>query len=255
MDDTPRRQAPQPVSALAIVQARSGSSRLPGKIGATIGDRSLLAWVVARLQGATRVDRIVVATTVESGDDATVAEAVALGVDHYRGPVDDVLARFAGAMERFPSTVVCRVTADNPLYDPATIDMMIDAHVAEGADYTGASGPVPLGTTVEIVSAKALLTAHRETDDPHCREHVTPYLYTHPERFRLLRVAPASYLAGRKERLTVDTDEDMRLMRTLYARLTERGERFAVAPVLRLMGEEPELAKINATVRQKGWRD
>lgn len=253
-NDTPRGEASQP-DVVAVVQARAGSSRLPGKIGAPLGDRSLLAWVVARLRDARRVGRIVIATTVEPADDATVAEATALGVDHYRGPVEDVLARFAGAVAAFPAPTICRITADNPLLDPATLDRMIDAHIAEGADYTGAVGPIPMGSAAEVVATAALLAAHAETDDPHCREHVTPYLYTHPERFRLIRVEPSPFLAGRGERLTVDTEEDIRFMRTLYERLAARGEPFAVEPALRLLAEEPELGAINAGVRQKGWRD
>ncbi len=254
-DDTPRRGASQPVDVLAIVQARAGSSRLPGKIGSTIGDRSLLAWVVARLREARRIDRIVVATTVESSDDATVAEATALGVERFRGPVDDVLARFVGAVEAYPAATICRITADNPLLDPATLDRMIERHLADDSDYTGAIGPTPLGSTAEVVATTALLAAHNETDDRHCREHVTPYLYTHPEQFRLILVPPADYLAGRRERLTVDTGEDMRLMRTLHARLTARGEPFAIKQVMRLMAEDPSLGVINAGVRQKEWSD
>ncbi|MBF0171401.1 MAG: glycosyltransferase family protein [Nitrospinae bacterium] len=254
-DDTPRREEPQPPPVTAIVQARAGSSRLPGKIGAPIGDRSLLAWVVTRLREARRVGRIVVATTVEPADDATVAEATALGVDHYRGPVEDVLARFAGALAAFPDATFCRITADNPLLDPGALDLLIEAHIAGRGDHTGVAGTVPLGATAEVVSASALMTAHRESVDPPCREHVTPYLYTHPERFRLIRIAPPPPLVGRSDRLTIDTEEDLRFMRTLYDRLVAQGEPFAIGPVVRLLAAEPSLAAINAGVRQKGWRE
>jgi len=243
----------EPVATAALIQARNGSTRLAGKIHLRIGEATLLAWVVARARAAAGIDRVVVATSDRPDDDATADEAARLGVDVFRGSADDVLGRFVGALTRYPATTVCRLTGDNPLLDPETLTLQIAAHVATGADWTGCEGG--RRSVGEVVDAQALLRAAAETADPHCREHVTPYLYTHPDRFRLHRIVPPAYLAGGTARLTVDTGADLSLVRTLHDRLAAAGRPFAVREALALMEADPTLAAINADVRQRGWRE
>jgi spore coat polysaccharide biosynthesis protein SpsF len=180
---------------LALIQARLGSSRLPGKSIlplplAAVGDKqTILGHVVGRARRATAVQHIMVATTTQPLDDPLAALAARLGVGVFRGDEQDVLSRFTGALEQAVDFhIIVRLTADNPAIDPAFIDAAVAHHLATSADYTYTSG-LPLGTNIEVVSAKALRHADQVATQPDEREHVTPYLRRHPELFRLETLA------------------------------------------------------------------
>lgn len=242
------------VGVQAVAQARSGSTRLPGKIFSKIGPDSILEWVIQRLRAASAVERIVVATTSAPDDDRTERMARSLGVPVFRGSEEDVLDRFYHALEMFPSQTVVRATVDNPLLDPAMLDAMIGAHVAGEYDHTGMSGALPLGLTAEVVSSSAIETAWRQAVEKPHREHVTPYIYTHPEMFRLFNLPAPPEISGRSYRLTVDTAEDYNLMTEIYGRLDGMGRPFCAEEAVRLLDVNPDLAGMNSNVRQKDWR-
>jgi spore coat polysaccharide biosynthesis protein SpsF len=208
------------MTTLAVVQARAGSTRLPGKVLMSVAGRPMLAFMLERLAG-THVDRLVVATSTDRRDDAVAEVAAAAGVAVVRGSESDVLARFAMALDTHPADVVVRLTADCPLIDPALVDEVVAARAAAGADY--ASNTIvrtyPDGLDVEVLTAGALSTAAAEATDPAEREHVTPFVYRRPERFRLVSVVGPEALGH--ERWTVDTADDLERVRAIVAQLDD----------------------------------
>jgi len=241
---------------LALIQARLGSSRLPGKSRLPLplsapGDAStILGHVVGRARRAASVTQVVVATTTQPLDDELAALAARLGAGVFRGDEQDVLGRFAGALAGAgPADTVVRLTADNPALDPAFLDMAVAHHLAAGADYTHTTG-LPLGTNLEIISAPALRRAHTEASQPDEREHVTPYLRRHPELFRLETLALAVPPAVAALRLTIDYPSDYALLRLLFSELGPDFSLTDPAGLPALLARYPWLAAINAANEQ-----
>lgn len=235
---------------VVVVQARLGSQRLPGKVLADVGGRSMLARVVRRAGRARRVDAIVVATTDQPGDDAIVAECARLKVAVFRGDEDDVLDRYHGAAAAHGAGVVVRVTADCPFIAPEVIDLVLAAQEADGADYASNTlrRTYPRGLDTEVMTSVALARAWREAGGRHQRTHVTPYLYENPSLFRLISVENARDLSG--YRWTVDTAEDLALARALYDRVGNDDE-VAWEKLVEVVEAEPRLASLNRGVTQK----
>ena len=237
------------MTTLAIVQARMGSTRLPGKVLAELGGRPMLARVVERLRRARTLDGVVVATSRGAGDDPVARLCAELGVPVYRGSEEDVLDRYARAAEEFGADVVVRITADCPLVDPAVVDLVVERFRAADADYASNTleRTYPQGLDVEVFRREALEAAAQEAKEPWERAHVTPFLYRHPERFALASVRQERDAS--RHRWTVDTPEDLELVRELYAGVG----RFDAGwlEVLELVEGEPALTGINASVRQK----
>ncbi len=235
---------------VAIIQARMGSTRLPGKGLVDVCGRAMLDLVVRRTARARTLTRVVVATTTESRDDLIESHLEPLGVACFRGDEDDVLARYHAAAAAFGAEVVVRITADCPLIDPGVIDEVVGAFLAARPDY--ASNTLrrtwPHGLDTEAFTAAALDRAFREATEPYQRAHVTPYLYQHPERFRLLPVVGPE--APDDWRWTVDTLDDLRFVRAVYEHFAGHDD-FAWHEVRDLILAKPALAAINAHVRQK----
>jgi spore coat polysaccharide biosynthesis protein SpsF len=246
-----------PPRVLALIQARLGSSRLPGKsqlplpLSATGDEQTVLGQVVSRARRAASVCEVIVATTTQPLDDSLAALATRLGVGVFRGDEQDVLGRFAGALAQSePAEVVVRLTADNPAIDPAFLDDAVAHHLATGADYTYTSG-LPLGTNIEVISAAALLRAHREATHPDEREHVTPYLRCHPELFRLETLALTVPAEVASLRLTVDYPSDYALVSLLFSEL---GTDFSLTDptgLAALLARYPWLSEVNASNVQR----
>jgi len=209
------------VKTICVVQARTGSTRLPGKVLADIGGEPLLGLLLSRLRPLP-VDEIVVATSDRPADDAVAALAKDLSVAAVRGPEDDVLARFAVVLAARPADTVIRITADCPFTDPQLVAEVLERHRDQGADYTTNVIPrtFPKGLDVEVASAAALLEADREARDPREREHVMPFLYRHPERFRLANIRCPELLG--EERWDVDTPADLARARELVELMPTR---------------------------------
>jgi spore coat polysaccharide biosynthesis protein SpsF len=236
-----------------IVQARMTSTRLPGKILLPILGRPMLSFQIERLRRVQGVDRIVLATTTNATDDVVASFAEAERVDCVRGSELDVLSRYHDAVTRFSPQVVVRVTSDCPLLDPPVVERVLrEFHaVPQGCDY--ASNMIrptfPYGMAVEVMTRAALETAHREARDAAEREHVTPYLYWRPERFRLHSVIMTPDLS--QHRWTVDTPEDFALVTRIFESLYPRDRAFGIPQVLDLLREHPEWADLNRHVQQK----
>jgi spore coat polysaccharide biosynthesis protein SpsF len=210
----------------------------------------VLARVVDRLRGAVLVQQIVVATSSLALDDAVASECEQLEVECFRGSEDDVLDRYYRCAQSFAAETVVRITADCPVIDPTLVDRTIHLFREHPCDYaSNALVPrYPRGLDVEVFTIEALTHAWREATEAYEREHVTPYLYEHPELFRLVSVE--SHVDYGKHRWTVDTREDLELLRRIYARFGNRDD-FRWEEVLRVIEREPQLASLNSHIVQK----
>jgi spore coat polysaccharide biosynthesis protein SpsF len=221
------------MSVLCVIQARTGSSRLPGKVLADLGGRPMLRYMLDRLS-ALGVDDLVVATTTLDRDTPVATVAREAGRPVVRGSEDDVLGRFIAALDEHPADTVIRLTADCPLVDPGLVADVLSLHQTRGADYTCNVLPrtFPKGLDVEVMSAPALEDAGAEARSPAEREHVTPFLYRHPERFKLANLRSGQDLG--EERWTVDTADDLAFVRsvaTAFGDRTDFGWREVLAAV------------------------
>lgn len=204
----------------AVVQARTGSTRLPGKVLRDLRGQPLLAYVLDRLERALRLDALVVATSTEPADDAVAELCARRGVACFRGSEHDVAGRYLGAAAAHGLDAVVRISGDSPLLDQALVDRAVALYAEADADLVTNVAPrtFPPGESVEVVRAGALRAAHAAMRDPEDHEHVTRYLYAHPERFRI-----ASFAAARDYgalRLVVDTPDDLARVEAILARMT-----------------------------------
>jgi spore coat polysaccharide biosynthesis protein SpsF len=223
------------VTVLAILQARMSSRRLPGKVLAPVLGQPMIQRQIGRIRHAARIDKLVVATSTMSDDDAIAELCKAIGQPCFRGSLDDVLGRFAGALDRHgPAENVVRLTADCPLIDWAIIDRCVDEHIAAGADYTSNAieRTFPDGLDVEVISSEALRAAAKEARDREAREHVTPFIYSDPARFRIRHLTQSENLAA--VRWTVDNPDDLAFVRRVYDQLYESNPRFTPDDILKL---------------------
>ena len=232
----------------AVIQARTGSARLPGKVLRPLGGRPVLAWVVRAATASGVFDDVVVATTTEPADDAVAALGGELGAGVVRGPVDDVLARYLAAVDATGADIVARLTADCPLLDPTLIAACVQAFDPAKVDYLSTNQPrtVPRGLDVEVVAA-AVLRAVGEIADGVDRRHVTSYVYTHPERFRIAGITFDP--PGDDLRVTLDEPDDAALLDAVVAELGDDASDWR--RVVALLRTRPELVAINARVRPK----
>ena len=236
-------------SVIGVIQARIGSDRLPGKVLKPLAGRSVLGWVVRAARASGALDDLIVATTTEPADDAIVAECAELGVEVYRGSVDDVLGRFLGAIEGRDAGAVVRFTADNPMTDPGVIEAVASTwRSMPWLDYISTSTPrsLPLGMDVELVRAE-VLRAIGETVTGHHRIHVTSGVYSNPSAYRMLGMSLQPVASDL--RVTLDTPDDWRLMQAIVA---EFGDRPGDVPALvAWLRANPDVATMNAHIAQK----
>ena len=236
---------------VVVVQARMGSTRLPGKVLELIGDRPLVLWTVAAAQAVEGVERVIVAISTHADDDPLAALLAAHGVQVHRGSVHDVLARVWEAAEPLAPDIVVRATADNPFMDPTVVERQLRRCVEGGFDYVGTAG-WPLGIAAEAARASALAEAYAEAREPAEREHVMPFLYARPERYRIGSAPPDGLVP--EARFTVDTAADLAFARQIAARLGPVST-CTLGQLGAILNAEPALAQINREVRQKSWQE
>jgi spore coat polysaccharide biosynthesis protein SpsF (cytidylyltransferase family) len=235
---------------VAIIQARMGSERLPGKVMLDIEGQTMLARVVRRVQQAKSIDDVVVATTSSKQDDVVADEGTRLGVRVTRGSEEDVLDRFRQAATESGAATIVRVSADSPLVDPEVTDMVVDAYMSQDVDYASNKlGPsFPLGLDVEAFSRDALEKTWKEASEPYERSHVTVRMYSSNTSMNLL---PVTTTPDRHDwRWTVDTPEDLEFAREVFRRMGE-GNDFSWQDVVTLIEENPEVAAINSHLKPK----
>ena len=241
------------MKVVIIDQARMTSTRLPGKVLKEVAGRPLLEYQIERLRRVRNAHEVVIATTENATDDPIIGLCERLGVSTYRGSEEDVLQRYYEAAQAHGADVVVRVTSDCPVIDPEIIDAAIAMFLAPPMLYDYVSNTqtrsYPRGLDVEVFSFAALAAAQAEGRLEYEREHVTPYLYQHPERFRI-----AQLVAGEdhsQHRWTVDTAEDFELVGRIIAALYPVNPEFDLAAMLDLLRRHPDWSEINAQVMQK----
>ena len=237
----------------AIIQARMGSSRLPGKVLAPVLGRPLLWHMVQRLRRSSRVQQIVIATTDKAIDRQIVRLAESLDVCVVTGSETDVLDRFYQAAILTKADPVVRLTADCPLIDPELVDRVVDTFTAADVDYASLAETYPNGLDTEVFSFGVLAGAWREAVLPSEREHVTPFIWKHPDRFRLLEIP--SEQDWTDLRWTVDEPRDLDLVREIFCELYQGNHAFSFFEILQLMVRRPELRRINHGIqRNQGYQ-
>jgi spore coat polysaccharide biosynthesis protein SpsF (cytidylyltransferase family) len=244
---------------VAVIQARTSSIRLPGKVLLPLAGRPVLARIIERLQLATRVHEVVIATSEDPSDDAVEDFATSESVRCFRGPLKDVLARTVLAVRATSADTVVRMPGDKPLLAPELVDAVVEHHLATQADYTTNMGPrwphdttSVVGHEVEVASARALERAHREATEPGDRAHVMPYLYRAEHGFRVERISVPDPLSVLAPRLTLDTPEDYRLIVALYDALHRHGEPIDSHKLANFLRSNPELLELNRAIEQRG---
>jgi spore coat polysaccharide biosynthesis protein SpsF len=241
------------VKVAAIIQARMGSTRLPGKVLRKILDKTLLEYQIERIQRAKSIDQIIIATTTKESDNPIVELCQQLSIPYYRGSEEDVLARYYETALIYNADAVVRLTSDCPLIDPCVIDNVVHYFLDNQSQLDYVSNTLmrtyPRGLDTEIMSLEALKIAYDNAVEPADREHVTAYLYRHPKRFRLANI---QYKSNESQlRWTVDTPEDFHLIRNIITHLYLISPLFTFEEVLELLINHPEWSEINAYIEQK----
>ncbi|MCB1135294.1 MAG: glycosyltransferase family protein [Chlamydiia bacterium] len=235
-----------------IIQARMGSTRLPGKVLLPVLGRPLLSYLIERLRRVKRADSIVIATSTEEADLALVDFAVQHQIPVFRGSENDVLSRYYDAAVANEADVIVRVTADCPVIDPAVIDAAIEAYQTHPAcDYLSNTQQrsYPRGMDVEVFSLQALREAHEMAVRWPEREHVTPFIYSRPDRYRIAQLKQERNDSAL--RWTVDTPEDFRLIDIILSELYPEKSDFTLGDMLDLVRRQPELKTLNQHIEQK----
>jgi spore coat polysaccharide biosynthesis protein SpsF len=257
------------VNKVAILQARMGSSRLPGKVLMDIAGKTMIQRVIERTRRARTLDVVSVATTIDASDNPIAAFAISTGVPCTRGNLHDVLDRYYHAARTHKADIVVRITADCPAIDPTLVDQAVTTLLDGGYDFVSNRLPppftrtFPIGLDVEVCTFAALQRAWQEADQPFHREHVMPFLYEDVSLETLddhlsTGISPRGFKIALLNhtpdygslRWTVDTPEDLELMRRMFSAVEDKND-FTWYDLLAVVQKHPELAEINARVRHK----
>jgi spore coat polysaccharide biosynthesis protein SpsF len=241
---------------LVVVQARTSSTRLPGKVLLPLSGKPLLLRMLERLESARTPFELCVATTAQPSDDAIATVAREAGVACVRGHPTDLLDRHIQAARSHGADAIVKIPSDCPLIDPAVVDRVLGAFLEDTTvDYVSNLHPAtwPDGYDVEVVGSGALETAHREATRPHEREHTTPFIWDRPERFRLKNVVWDRDLQM-THRLTVDYPEDYELIRRVFEALHREGAPpFGLAEIVAYLDLHPDVYRINHKFAGVNW--
>jgi spore coat polysaccharide biosynthesis protein SpsF len=233
-----------------IVQARMGSSRLPGKVMMDLGGHTVLARVVQRLRRARLIGDLVIATTSDPADDVIVEECKSLGVAFFRGEANDVLDRYYRAAQHFGADAIVRITSDCPLIEPEITDNVIRAFFERRPDYASNAfdRTYPRGLDTEVFTFETLARVWRSASKTYQRSHVTCYVYENPDHFNIVSVTGETDYSW--QRWTLDTPEDLAFIRAVYELMDNQSE-FYWRDVINAIDRRPELLELNCHVMQK----
>ena len=236
---------------VATIEARMTSSRLPGKVLMEAAGKPMLAHMVERLSRVPSLDGIVVATTRNATDDPIVELAARLGISCFRGSEDDVLLRVLDAARAYDVGVIVETTGDCPLIDPALVEACIQGYLSAGVDYNILERTYPIGMDTQVFATDVLADVATRTFDPDDHEHVSLYIYRHPEIYSLKNMPGPAELTRPELGLTLDTPEDFELLRAVFEALYPENPAFSLADILTFLDTDPSLAATNAHVRRK----
>lgn len=241
------------MKTIATIEARMTSTRLPGKVLMPCQGRPMLAHMVERLARAPSLDGIVVATTTNPTDDPVEALAAELGVGVWRGSEDDVMARVLGAATHFQADVIVETTGDCPLIDPEIVETCIARHRELGVDYLSnvMERSFPIGMDTQVFATSVLADAAARTDDAADHEHVSLFIYRHPELYTLANVAAPPGLFDPDLRLTLDTPQDFELIDRIFGHFLPARPAFSLADILALLADHPDWRGINDHVQHR----
>jgi spore coat polysaccharide biosynthesis protein SpsF len=243
----------KPKKTAAIIQARMGSTRLPGKVMKDLKGKPVLWHVIERVKQAENIDQIIIATTTHERDKIIFDKAKEWGVKAYQGSEEDVLARYYEAANKYDVDTVVRITSDCPLIDPYVIDEIVEYYNEN--DYTLVTNAgsdlnnrtYPRGLDTEVFSFEVLEKAYKKAEKKYQREHVTPYIYENYDDIY--------YYKNNEDlsnyRLTLDTKEDFELTKALYDKLYNGKHNFYLNEIIEVLNENKELLKINQKIKQK----
>lgn len=239
---------------VCIVQARTGSTRLPGKVLKKICGKTVLEHVIDRLKKVKNIDEIVIATTTLERDNIIIEEAKRLNVSYFRGSEEDVLSRYYYAAKENNADIIVRVTSDCPLIDSEVTEKIIQYYLDNNTKYDYVSNTIdrtyPRGLDTEVFSFKALEKAFNKAESLRDKEHVTPYIWDNSSIFRLAQYK--NEIDYSDLRWTLDTIEDFQLISSIYDKLySKKGNQFNMSDILNLYKKYPELLKINENIAQK----
>jgi spore coat polysaccharide biosynthesis protein SpsF len=236
-----------------ILQARITSTRLAAKVLMEICNDPIIHHVIERLKHCKRIDDIILAIPDTNPNDVLEEYAEKIGCHYVRGSENDVLSRYYQAAKQFNVTDIVRVTADCPLIDPRLVDFMIEYYLTEKVDYAAIDVDkyYPRGLDAEIFSFETLKKIDREARQTYEREHVTPYIYGHPELFKIKFLEAEKKLTRPEIRLTVDKQEDFNLVKEIFENLYDKDRMFYAGDVIDFLDNHPELLFINKDITQK----
>lgn len=243
------------MKVVAIIQARMGSTRLPGKVMLKLHEKTILEHVITRVKQSKLVDEIIIATTVNRLDDSIIEETKKINIKSFRGSEDDVLSRYYYAAKENDADIVIRITSDCPLIDPKVIDEMVEKYLNmtkdNPLDYLSNTieRTYPRGLDAEVFSFKVLEKVFNEATKQTEKEHVTPYIYLNLDKFKIFH-----YLNNEdysEHRWTLDTLEDFELITEVYDELYKDEHNFYLEEIIKLFERKPQLMDINKEVEQK----
>ncbi len=241
---------------VAIIQARVGSSRLPGKVLKEILGKPMIQLMLERIRMARLVNELVIATSVNSKDNALAELAKKLGIKCFRGSEDDVMSRVLGAADFVGADHIVELWGDTPLLDPVIVDHAIEFYLQNDFDCVGTclDKTFPWGMSLLIFSTQILTDVSQKTNDPVDREHVSNYIYEHPEIYKIGHVPCPADIRRPEIRLTVDEAADFELVSKIFEHFEEQHPYFTTRDILNFLDSHPQLKKVNTHVRQRKLR-
>ncbi len=239
---------------VAIISARMGSTRLPGKVLMPLLGEPVLTRIVERVTRSKYFDDIVIATSVNPGDDAIEEFAKDRGYRYYRGSEEDVLARVYEAAKLADADIVYRGMGDSPLVDHRIVDDLLEKLAEGNYDFVSnemGETPVPDGFDATVFTMAALEDGYKEATHPEMREHVTVHIKTDPERYKILALKAEGDMLLPGVRLTLDTKEDYAAVSAVYDELYSTDPSFSAQDILDLLKTRPDIIAMNNTIAQK----
>lgn len=232
---------------IAIAQARVNSTRLPRKILMDVQGKPFLWHVIERIKSVKNIGDVVLAIPDNEANDVLAKFAEDNNIHYFRGSEENLLERHYLAAKKFGADVIVRIPSDNALTAPEVIGLVVEKHLNSDADYTSnvLEKTFPVGLHVEVFNFSALEKAHRAKTDEYEKEHATPYIYRHPEIFKLQNVAAEGKLKRPEIRLTTDVQKDLDLIREIYKNLYVAGQIIPINSVIDFLDKHPHLIKSN----------
>jgi len=243
----------QKLKIVSTIEARMTSTRLPGKILKPILGRPVLELLIERLQLVALIDEIVVATTTNSTDDPIVNLCNRLDIKYFRGSEEDVLIRVLNAAKSAAADIIVEITGDCPLIDPAIIEECLKSFLDGNFDYVSNTieRSYPDGLDVQVFPVSVLEEVNSLTKDSIDHEHVSLYIYKHPERYKLNNLKATGDLFWPELGITLDTQEDYELISIIFEELYPKDPHFSASDIVKLLHDKPELLEINRHIKRK----